>query len=224
MDPTIVASKTYCGRCTCCNRSNCSNSCNCKSRHKNRQAIPSIQGFTLIELLLVVATVAIALGLTNSSFSRAIADMRSESAMRHLSTLFNMARQEALLRGRNVTVCAVDAEGRCTRDWSHEHVIVAFVDGNENRRREASETSVRELRWPLSQGVLSWRASLARAYIEFETTGGTWQNGTLYYCPVSRDARQARALVLSHSGRTYLPGDSNADGIREDRNGKNLRC
>jgi hypothetical protein len=92
------------------------------------------------------------------------------------------------------------------------------------RRAGGHEPLLRELRWPLRGGELSWRASLARGYIEFEDSGATWQNGTLYYCPDSRDARHARALVLSHSGRSYLTVDSNGDGIREDRRGRNLRC
>lgn len=182
------------------------------------------QGFTLIELLIVMAVVAISLGLTASPFSSAIADVRSAAAMRHIGTVFKLARQEALLRGRTVTVCALNSEQHCVRSWTSESTITVFLDQNNNRQRDATEPSIRELRWPLSDGEISWRASLARPYINFETTGGTWQNGTLYYCPKNRDARFARALVLSQSGRAYLPGDSNSDGIREDRSGKNLRC
>jgi type IV fimbrial biogenesis protein FimT len=184
----------------------------------------SQRAFTLIELLIVCACLAITLQITAAPFADAIADARSASAMRHLSSLLNYARQEAVLRGTPVTVCALTPTGRCSRDWLDDHRIAVFVDGDSNRRLGSQERILRELRWPLENGELSWRASLARSYIEFENNGATWQNGTLYYCPASRDARQARALVLSQSGRSYLPGDSNEDGIREDRNGRNLRC
>lgn len=181
-------------------------------------------GFTLIELLLILAVLGIALQITASPMASKLADVRSASAMRHIATLLNYARHEAVLRGRSVTVCAVTSSGQCDRDWQHDKRIALFIDSNRNRRQDPGEVALREIRWPLSSGELSWRASLARPYIEFAENGATWQNGTLFYCPQSRDARQARALVISHSGRSYLPGDSNGDGIREDRQGKNLRC
>ena len=109
-------------------------------------------------------------------------------------------------------------------DRGRRHVIELFLDTNGNRRRDADEAVLRSLRWPLAHGELSWRASLARPYLVFEETGGTWQNGTLYYCPMNRDARFARALVISHSGRGYLAVDRNGDGLREDRAGRNLSC
>lgn len=181
-------------------------------------------GFTLIELLLMVAVLGITLQITAAPLTAKLADMRSASAMRHIATLLNYARHEAVLRGRAVTVCALTPAGQCDRDWQHDRRIALFVDSNANRRQDPGELLLREIRWPLADGELSWRASLARPYIEFADNGATWQNGTLFYCPKSRDARQARALVISHSGRSYLPGDSNGDGIREDRQGKNLRC
>lgn len=184
----------------------------------------SAQGLTLIELLLAVSILAIALRLTAPGFAQAITALRSESALREISTLLALARHEALLTGREITVCGVGADGRCSRLWDAEHVITVFEDRDADRQPGPGDRLIRQIRWPLKGGELSWRASLARPYLTFETTGGTWQNGTLYYCPNSRDARQARALVLSHSGRSYMPGDGDGDGIREDRNGRNLRC
>ncbi len=185
---------------------------------------PVVQGFTFIELLLVLAIMAITLQTGLASFQTQLTAMRSQSALREIRTLFALARQEALLSRRAITVCAVDRDGRCQRNWQDDHAITVFVDSDRNRRVGSDERVLRELRWPLEGGDLSWRASLARPYIEFQPTGGTWQNGTLYYCPDNRDARAARALVLSHSGRSYLPTDSNGDGIREDRRGRNLSC
>ncbi|GAB5413057.1 MAG: hypothetical protein Cons2KO_06600 [Congregibacter sp.] len=184
----------------------------------------AVAGFTLIELLLVVTCLSIALGLSAAPFAARLAEIRSESAMLFLANLINLSRQEAILRGRPVTLCALDTDSRCHREWTNSHRVAVFIDTNRDRRLGPAEPLIREARWPMTQGELLWRASLARPYIEFEQTGATWQNGTLVYCPASRDARQARALVLSHSGRAYLPGDSNGDGIREDRSGKNLRC
>jgi type IV fimbrial biogenesis protein FimT len=182
------------------------------------------RGVTLLELLLVLAVIAVAINLTSAPFAARLQDLRSASAMHHLASLLNAARHEALLRQQAVTVCALLPDGRCQRTWLAEHEITVFLDRNENRRLDSGETRLRALRWPLDQGRLLWRASLARTYIEFGPRGETWQNGTLTYCPASRDPRFARALVINHAGRAYLTTDSNNDGIREDRSGRNLRC
>ena len=188
------------------------------------QTDDAVAGLTLIELLLVLAVAAIALGLTAAPFSDKVADLRATAAMRHLGSLLNHARYSAVLQGQRVTLCARDVHGVCQRHWDRDREIIVFVDANANRRFDAQETLLRRMRWPLHHGELSWRASLARPYIEFRPSGRTGQNGTLYYCPSSRDARQARALVLNQGGRNYLTTDSNGDGIREDRNGRNLSC
>gem|GEM_PF-3690912 len=172
----------------------------------------------------MLLVLGITLPMVGPSFSKRIADLRSEAALRQIVTLLAEARQEALLMGRPVTVCAIDTTGNCNRVWGEGHRIVVFRDKDKDRKPGAGDSVLREITWPMEQAELSWRASLARPYLVFEETGGTWQNGTLYYCPASRDARQARALVLSHSGRSYLTVDSNGDGLREDRKGKNLRC
>ena len=187
-------------------------------------AYSSVQGLTLIELLLLVSIIAISLRLTVPGFAQAITSIRSESALHEISTLLALARHEALLTGREITVCGVAANGRCSRLWDAQHVITVFEDRDADHQPGPADRLIRRIRWPLKGGELSWRASFARPYLTFETTGGTWQNGTLYYCPDNRDARRARALVLSHSGRSYMPGDGDGDGIREDRNGRNLRC
>ncbi|WP_439100715.1 GspH/FimT family pseudopilin [Congregibacter sp.] len=181
-------------------------------------------GFTLIELLIITTILSITLGLTAAPLAKRIDELRSASAMRHLASLFSLARQEALLRQEAITVCALNTAKRCHRQWTDSHSIAVFIDSNNNRRLDVNDQLIRAIQWPLTGAELSWRASLARNHLRFEPNGGTWQNGTLYYCPKSRDARQARALVISHSGRNYLPSDSNGDGIREDRQGRNLRC
>ena len=60
----------------------------------------SARGLTLIELLLAVSILAIALRLTAPGFAQAITALRSESALREISTLLALARHEALLTGR----------------------------------------------------------------------------------------------------------------------------
>jgi len=190
-----------------------------RHRHKHHQ-----RGLTLLELLIALMILALLLGLGVPTFSDLLAENRARAAMGQMRALFAFARQQALTTGQRTTLCAVRRDGRCQRDWMADHDIVVFVDANGDRRLDASERLLRRIAWPVTRAELSWRASLGRPQLTFEASGATWQNGTLFYCPANDDARHARALVISQTGRSYMPGDSNGDGIREDRQGNNLSC
>ena len=189
-----------------------------------QQSQSRVSGFTMIELLSALVILAILLATAGPAFNRYLADTRARSAMAHMQTLFAYARFEAVHSGRRTTLCAVNATGLCARDWNADHAVSVFHDRNENRRLDSNEDVKRSVQWPIRQGRLSWRASLAATHLTFDSLGATWQNGTLIYCPRIGDARLARALVISQTGRSYLSRDRDGDGIREDRNGVNLVC
>jgi type IV fimbrial biogenesis protein FimT len=184
----------------------------------------TVSGFTMIELLSALVILAILLATAGPAFSRYLAETRARSAMAHMQTLFAYARSEAVQSGEKMTLCALDPDGRCSRDWGAAHAVTVFRDDNGNRRLDGAEPLKRSVRWPLKNGRLFWRASLAATHLTFDSGGATWQNGTLVYCPGNRDARHARALVISQTGRSYLTRDRDGDGIREDRKGVNLDC
>ena len=54
--------------------------------------------------------------------------------------------------------------------------------------------------------------------------GSVAEYGNFTYCPPNNDARHARQLILSMSGRPRAALDTNGDGIVEDANDKPLRC
>jgi type IV fimbrial biogenesis protein FimT len=164
------------------------------------------------------------LGVGLPALQAMIAEARARSAMMHIRTLFAYARQSAVTSGRTATVCAIGSDGRCSRDWGADHVVTVFFDSNGNRRLDGDERQLRAISWPVENGSITWRASLAATHLSFDNRGATWQNGTLVYCPTSGDARHARALIISQTGRSYTSRDRNGDGIREDRSGRNLQC
>lgn len=181
-------------------------------------------GLSLVELLITLLLLAVLVISSTSAFSGLIPRHRALSAMSTFKGLFQFARTTAVYTQRTVTVCALTVDNKCTRDWSGDRTIAVFVDNNRNRYLDEGDEGLRQLDWPARKGTILWRASLARTYIDFLPMGNTWQNGTLYYCPVNGDNRHANALVLSHSGRSYFPGDSDGNGIREDRKLKDLSC
>lgn len=189
-----------------------------------QQGQSRVSGFTMIELLMALVILAILLATAGPAFHRYLAETRARSAMAHMQTLFAYARFEAVHAGEKMTLCALDPDGRCARDWGPAHTVAVFRDDNGNRRLDGDEPLKRSVRWPIKNGRLFWRASLAASHLTFDSGGATWQNGTLVYCPENRDARHARALVISQTGRSYLTRDRDGDGIREDRKGVNLDC
>lgn len=72
------------------------------------------RGFTLVELLAGLAVMAVALGTVLPDFSRLMQRQRLEGAAAQLETELQMARSEAILRGKSVRFSfRADATGTC---------------------------------------------------------------------------------------------------------------
>jgi type IV fimbrial biogenesis protein FimT len=106
--------------------------------------------------------------------------------------------------------------------WDGNPTLV-FVDTNRNRRRDGNEELIAYSTLTES-GLIRWRASGARNYLRYRPDGGIKEWGTFEYCPRNREARYARQIIISSTGRPRSAVDSNGDGIVEDRNGDPARC
>ncbi|WP_407348116.1 GspH/FimT family pseudopilin [Congregibacter variabilis] len=182
------------------------------------------QGFTLLQILIGISVASIMISLAMPPYAFVMAESESKAALSRARSLFALARQTALLMGEPVTICAIDQQNLCSNDWTAQHSLVVFVDADADQVLDQNEEALRNFGGINSQGILKWRASLGRRHLTFEPSGGTWQNGTLIYCPKNQDSRHARALIISHTGRSYVTRDTDGDGIREDRRGHNIDC
>lgn len=95
-------------------------------RHKR-----AYQGFTLLELIITIALLAILMGIAVPSFRAAIQNNRMTTQANDLVTAFQLARSEAIKRGRPVSICASDTSGgedepECGDDWTQGWMV--FVD------------------------------------------------------------------------------------------------
>ncbi|EED31041.1 Prokaryotic N-terminal methylation motif domain protein [gamma proteobacterium NOR5-3] len=189
-----------------------------------REASGAETGFTIAELLVALAVLSILISMGTPALSELRQKAESTRVVQHTLTLLNYARSEAVMSGLDVTLCGTDETGRCQRDWRQAASVDIFIDANRNKRHDHPETILRTSTLPTELGVMKWRASLARSYITFDASGFTWQNGTLTFCPKNGNPRDAYAVVISQTGRSYLTGDRDNDGIREDRSGKPLNC
>jgi type IV fimbrial biogenesis protein FimT len=92
----------------------------------------SMSGFGLIELVIVIAIVAILTVIALPSYTRTIQLNRVVTDSNDLLAALNLARNEAIARGRPVTVCAsangTTCDGPVTADWSGGYMIFTDFD------------------------------------------------------------------------------------------------
>lgn len=158
------------------------------------------RGFTLIELIVTVAIVAILAAIALPSFARVIASNRVAAGVNEFIAAVNLARTEAIRRGRPAGVCAYDVSAldddteieSCGSDWD-KGFVVYFEDAENSSKKVV----IREGRFNSKDTVTSSDMS----DISFTSRGAGSTSGKLSYKPVDEDyAGLARCLNISLTG------------------------
>ncbi|MBE7941967.1 MULTISPECIES: GspH/FimT family protein [Ramlibacter] len=168
------------------------------------------RGLTLVELLVVLALVAILLGLGVPSFARLLERTRVSTAAQRLQSHLALARSEAVRRGLRVTLCK-SADGLvCATTGGWEQGWILFSDAQATGR-PAGPPLTRGQALPPSVTV-NGTGSLG-SYVSYTEAGqpqllsGGFQAGTLHVC--GTPGSEGRDLVLSRAGR--LRSDASAN-------------
>lgn len=179
-------------------------------------------GFSLIDILMVLALLALALGLGVPSFHRMLSQQHRTTVLNELGGELALARSQAVRSHSRTTLCPLASGERCGEDWNQGRLL--FLDRNGNGQHEADETIL--LRHEGDGGLrLSWRGSLGRPYAQMLPTGTTNHlNGMFVVCDIDGDPTTAKALIVNKMGRSRPSQDRNHDGIEEDASGAPLRC
>jgi len=191
----------------------------------------SQSGFNIIELMVVMAIVTIMATIAVPSFMTMSRDSRL--AVKHndfLGTL-NLARNEAVTRGRSVTICKWGVNDDCNgQEWEDGWIV--FVDINRNGIVDSSvdtdgdgvddSSEIIRVYPPLSNNNTLRGINTAANRIVFTSQGMLPAIGKLTFCD-SRGANHARGLILSRSGQARIARDSDNNGTRDD-NGVDLVC
>ena len=92
-----------------------------------RPALRSGRGFTLIELMVTIAVAAILTAIAVPSLGELIRNNRLAAAGNELVTALQLARAEAVRRGRPVSICSTDDGSSCvssTSGWERRRWLV----------------------------------------------------------------------------------------------------
>jgi len=180
------------------------------------------QGLNLLEAIFALAIISILLQLALPVFGIAEKE-ESSRVLGELADFLEMARSSAISGHHTVTICPSLDGRRCSNNW--QTGAIAFLDTDQNRRRDSDESVLHFLEWRDIRGSLVWRAFGNRQSLQIDPYGGLRnQNGSFTWCPPAGSDAPAHQLVINSAGRLRIARDTDGDGIREDSNGRPLIC
>lgn len=164
-------------------------------------------GFTLTELIITVAIAAIVMAIGVPAFQDTIRSNRMVTHTNDFIGSLNLARSEAIKRGRRVALCKSTDGAACTNADNWEKGWIVFVDVNNNAAVDVGEVVIRA-HGPLDgDNTLQGNANVSD-YISYSPDGftrlvnGGFQAGTLSFSLCS--GGQKNNIILSNTGRVRL--------------------
>lgn len=161
------------------------------------------KGFTLLELLVVISIVAILVSVAVPSFKSSLTKSRRSAEGENIMRDINVARSEAIKRGKRVVLCTGDSSG-CNSSANWTDGWIAFVDEDTNDSKNTTEQILRIGELDSSSFTLIGSTDIAHI-IKFQPDGIAIATGTLTLCD-SDGADAAKALILSASGKPKISG------------------
>ena len=182
---------------------------------------PAQTGLTLVELVITLVLLSILATWATPSFTSWLEHSRRSAQANDLLGFFMLARQQSILSGRIVTLCPVNPDLECSRNWNGP--LYAFYD-SENRRQITDTGDIIRILPPPDSGQ-RFASSLSRSYFQYRPDGMIYSNlGNITWCPDNGDSRRSAHLVISRGGRVRLARDTDGDGIPNRADGHNVRC
>lgn len=166
--------------------------------------LPNHLGFTLIELMVAIAIAAILLGIAIPSFTTTITSNRLTTNANEMVTALNLARSEAIKRGKQVTVRSKNASTSWEGGWD---VFVdvdasnAFNDDGDATLCEATEDCLLRTYAALPSGyTLRTPSSRFQTYLPTGLSSVV-AGDTFTLCSGSGSAMTRRTITITLTGR-----------------------
>lgn len=183
--------------------------------------LKSSAGYTLLEVLIVSVIAATLMTQVFTGASSLIQKNKRHASVSTLVTLLNTARTTAVSHSKSVTVCAIDADNRCSNSWTGD--LVAFTDPYKTRTIDTSDQIIRIIPADKTKGFI-FNGGI-RNYFRFRPSGMAREAiGNIIWCPEDGDPTLAAQLRINMGGRIQLARDRDQDGVVEDASGSPVSC
>lgn len=186
-----------------------------------KRTFPQKRGFTLIELMVTISVLIILVTLGVPSFVQFVQEYSAKSAIGMFHKDLQLARAEAVSLGKRITVCHLGSNGECDGNWLEG--VSVFVDDEEPIGTLNSDELVLAQSNPM--GSENTFLDGTRDRVTFNSEGQSpGFNTTFVFCPSSGEAKYAKGVILSGTGRARATRDDDNDGIHEKSDGTPLSC
>jgi type IV fimbrial biogenesis protein FimT len=181
------------------------------------------RGFSLLDLIVTIAIVGIVSRIAAPSFTHLSQSVAANHAVFSMADFLATARELAIMRDKNLTVCVFDRKRNCVNQWSNGELAL-FLDNNTNSVFDANDELVYQAEWPKQGGKMQWKNWRNQKTLVYQPDGSIASNGSLIYCPAINFPDLRRALIISKPGRVRLSQDTNKNGVHENAVGEDIIC
>jgi type IV fimbrial biogenesis protein FimT len=159
----------------------------------------SNRGVTLFELCATLSIVGILASVAVPSFANLHRNAARTTAVNDFLHSVYLARSEAIKRGGVVSLCRTADGERCadrTSNWDTGWLVFINSDRDQPADLDPGEEILhRHHGWP------GGRITSNRLSFSFRPTTQADVNGTIVFCAARGDTTEARAIIISHTGR-----------------------
>ena len=177
------------------------------------------RGLTLIELLITLAIVGILLAGATPSMTEFIQNNRAVTQINELQASLSLARNEAIRRNNNITICRSATTLSCSGDWTNGWIV--FVDDDFDGIVDDGD-EVLSVHGHLTGGnTLAF--SQTRVIYANSGMARSGSNGTFVLCD-ARGTTNSMGIIVGVSGRPRLATSGDIGSFLEIEENAGLAC
>jgi type IV fimbrial biogenesis protein FimT len=201
--------------------------------YKTGMNMKNNRGFTLIELLITVAVLIVLLLVGVPEYRRMTENNRQVSAINTIVGDLNLARTEAVKRGRPVTLCGSDNGTACnTANWESGWIVFVNLNGSSGDTTvDAGDVLISRntgLPTGLNLRAVEFDSTNAVHYLPngqlLDEDGDRDADGTFQLCEDTGNEELARVANVTTLGRIAVGKDTDGSNVREDVEGNDITC